>query len=42
MELSFYCVLCRSMVTINRLRIAAVAVGRMQCFLIKAEGGTHE
>lgn len=42
MELSFYCVLCRSMVTISKLRIPAVAVGRMQCFLIVAEGRTHE
>lgn len=37
MELNFYCVMCRSMATINRLSMPTVAVVKTQIFPLVAE-----
>ena len=42
MELYFYYVMCRSILTVNRMMIPATAVGKIKVFLIAAEGGTNE
>ena len=42
LELSFYCVMCRFMLEVNRLRISTVTAGGKQIFLTVEEGGTDQ